>query len=209
MNNINLYNKTEEPTLMSSSSVTLGYSGKVTISLCKKDKILQTKVYHNAGCSSLFKFVALCLQGEYMRAEKYRPCKIQLFNNTSDSPPESLDWSKLKPLTGFIYSNRPATVSTDGEKFSTIIHFLVPAAYIDKTILENNKINQICLYPGAASDATAKDNCSAYFLFVKEDEQADGSTSTVWDALEITNENENNINLIIDWELSITNNGGN
>lgn len=210
MNNVNLYSKTEESTLMSSSSVTLEYSGKVTVSLCKKDKILQTKVYHNAGCSSLFKFIALCLQGDYARADKYRPCRVQLFNNTSEYPPitEDLDWDKMKPLTGFISSNRPATISENNGNYSTTIHFLVPAVYINKKILENNKINQICLYPGVVSDTTIEDNCSAYFLFVKEEEQTDGSTIIKWDALETTNENEN-INLLIDWELSIKNNGGN
>lgn len=208
--NINLYNKTEESTLLGSSSVTLEYFGKVTISLCKKDKILQTKVYHNAGCSSLFKFLALCLQGDYLRAEKYRPCKIQLFNNTSENPPApgNLDWDKMKPLTGFISSNRPASISENNGNFSAIIHFLVPAVYINKNMLEKSKINQICLYPEIISDATAKNNCSAYFLFVKNENQADGKTSTKWDALETTDADEN-INLLIDWELSITNNGGN
>lgn len=209
MNNINLCN-TEESTLTSSSSVTIEYSGKVTISLYKKDKILQKKVYHNAGCSSLFRFVALCLQGDYKRAEKYRPCRVQLFNNTSEYPPvnNSLDWDKMKPLTGFISSNRPAEINESSGNWSATLHFLVPAVYINKKILSNNKINQICLYPRIESDTNIENNCSAYFLFTKEEPQADGSINIEWDALETTNENEN-INLLIDWELSIRNNGGN
>jgi hypothetical protein len=103
----------------------------------------------------------------------------------------------MKPLTGFISSNRPAEINETNGNFSTTLHFLVPAVYINKKILSNNKINQICLYPGIESDFNVENNCSAYFLFTKEEAQADGNINIEWDALETTNENEN-INLLID-----------
>lgn len=202
-NNIIKLNNTEEATLSSSSSATLEYSGKITISWCRQNKILRKKIYHNAGCDLLFKFIALCWKGDYVRAEKYRPVKIQLFNNTMDNIPgsiEEMDWDRVKALTGFITMNRNAEINdeSDGNGFSTTLHFLVPTVYIKKNTTTNT-INQIGLYSNAA---TKKEECSAYFLCVDADNPAE------WAPLETQNEDEN-INLIIDWELSIKNSGGN
>jgi hypothetical protein len=60
------------------------------------------------------------------------------------------------------------------------------------------EINQICLY---STKELIDKNCSAYFLFTSEDGKS-------WAGLS-TEDLAENLNVLIDWEMSIMNAGGN
>lgn len=202
-------NSVESTTLNSASTAALNYSGKIKISYCKGNKVLKSKTYSNAGCGPLFKFVAHCLQGDYRMAEKYRPTKIKLFNNTS-SDPSDWAWKDIKAITNFVSTNTTSDIAVINDEngkiigYKTILHFLVPAVLIDKSNINSvfdTYINQICLYSAKELD---EEKCSAYFLLTKTDEE----NNLEWDGLKIQDIAEN-INILIDWEMSIKNGGGN
>lgn len=195
--------------LSSSSSATLNYTGKVKISFCNGSKVFKSKTYSNNGCGPLFKFIAQCLQGEYKQAEKTRPTKVKLFYNTATSPVVNWHDSSIRVATNFITSNAPADIAvikdyTTGQisGYKTILHFLIPAVFVDTSSVNDTfEINQICLYP--AKEFT-DENCSAYFLFTETDEEG----TVTWAGLS-TEDLVENMNILIDWEMSITNAGGN
>lgn len=173
------------------------YTGKVTIAFQNKQKkTLSSKTYHNAGCGPLFKFMALCLQGNYKQAEKLRPNRIKLFYNSSLSPSDSTptDTDSLA-LTSYVSSNRPAEINTNSDENSyyTTFHFLVPAVYLMSSLSsdEGLSINQIAIYPETT------DSCSAYFNLID-------SENNEWDPIKLEDLDEN-INIIIDWQMSIMN----
>ena len=210
----NKNNTAEEAAKYDSSSAELSYIGKINIQFCDGNKILKRRTYYNNGCGPLFKFVAHCLQGDYSQAEKIRPNKIKLFSNNSTEV--KLDWTKTKSVSGFVTSNAPADIDVikDDNKniigYKAILHFLVPAAFVDsKNIQEEDTnaqvkkgsgINQIGLYSTKETDDKKP---SAYFLFKKTENEVD-----IWDGLQ-TDDLSENINILIDWEMSIKNGGGN
>ena len=206
-------NKVEQAANISSSSASLNYTGKVSVKFCKGNKVLKSKTYSNNGCGPLFKFIAQCLQGEYRQAEKLRPNKIKLFSNTSEEV--KLSWNETtKAVTGFVTSNSPADIDVikNGSEiigYKTILHFLVPAVYVDSSKFNDDKqkfgITQLCLYSTKETDDA---KCSAYFLFTNKETDDAGNEVEVWDGLS-TNDTDENVNLLIDWEMSIKNNGGN
>lgn len=58
----------------------IGYEGKVTVAVMRgKNKIKEHEI-KNAGCKSLFRFIAKTLCGEF--ATSLRPCKIRLFGKS-------------------------------------------------------------------------------------------------------------------------------
>lgn len=212
-------NKTDSTIQNSASVANLNYSGKIKINLCKGKKVLKSKTYSNNGCGPLFKFIAQCLQGNYRQAEKLRPNKIQLYSNLATRP-DSANYfgDDVHPITGFVTSNSPADIGEirNGEHiigFKTVLHFLVPAVYIDKESLKNpddiNKpfsINQISLYSTKEYNIS---NCSAFFYLTKEIKEttAEGSEEVIgvdWDGIGYDDLSEN-LNLLIDWEMSIEN----
>ena len=209
INNDQQKNKADSTNLNSASAATLEYSGKIKVSYCKGNKVVKSKTYSNTGCGPLFKFIALSLQGDYRMAEKYRPVKVKLFNNLA-SHPENWSWDVVKPITNFITTTTTSDIAQISDEdgkiigYKTILHFLVPAVLVDKSSISNNinsYINQICLYSGKELN---EQNCSAYFLLTDVDD--DGNL--VWDGLDVQDIAEN-INILIDWEMSIKNNGGN
>lgn len=180
-----------------SSSQHIGYSGKVTITLQKGKTVLSKQVFHNSGSTLLFRFFSYSLAGQYKEAEKYRPSKIKLFSNKS-----SLAEAKLTPmkdvieLSDFLTDTGAPMITTDNvvNNSSTTFHFIVPNSFI-YSLVSQHKINQICLY---SADETDRERYLAYFLITDE-------FNLNWSPIEVANDN---INLIIDWEM-VTQNGGN
>ena len=69
---------TIEETINNKVSSTTGgirYTGNITVSIQRGNKIISTKQYHNNGTALLFKFIANCLAGNYYY--KARPCRIR------------------------------------------------------------------------------------------------------------------------------------
>ena len=62
-------------------TISIGYSGKVKVTVVDDRKVVSRNVGHNAGGQPLFQFLAQCLCGNYENAEQSQPLKIRLFYN--------------------------------------------------------------------------------------------------------------------------------
>ena len=75
-------NKKENPEIVKKQdTISVGYSGKVTVTVVDDRKVVSRKVGHNAGGQPLFLFLAQCLCGNYKNTEPLQPLKIRLFYN--------------------------------------------------------------------------------------------------------------------------------
>ena len=75
-------NKKENPDVVKKQdTVSIGYSGKVTVTVVDDRKVVSRKVGHNAGGQPLFQFLAQCLCGNYENTKPLQPLKIRLFYN--------------------------------------------------------------------------------------------------------------------------------
>ena len=79
-------NKKENPEIVKKQdTISIGYSGKVTVTVVDDRKVVSRKVGHNAGGQPLFQFLAQCLCGNYENTKPLQPLKIKLFyNNAKD-----------------------------------------------------------------------------------------------------------------------------
>ena len=195
-------------------TISIGYSGKVKVTVVDDRKVVSRKVGHNAGGQPLFKFLAQCLCGNYENAKTSQPLKIKLFYNKTETETVAeatkniQDWVKsegdftnITSASNFIFVNAPGTpeeikitdkqgnlVAKNGYK--AILHFRVPFAFVTQ-----DEVNQICLY---AQDENNDKKYSAYYLFkdIKDEKKL---------APIKVNNQQVSYNLIIEWELSIAN----
>ena len=195
-------------------TISIGYSGKVKVTVVDDRKVVSRKVGHNAGGQPLFKFLAQCLCGNYENAKTSQPLKIKLFYNKTETETVAeatkniQDWVKsegdftnITSASNFIFVNGPSTpeeikitdengnlVAKNGYK--AILHFRVPFAFVTQ-----DEVNQICLY---AQDENNDKKYSAYYLFkdIKDEKKL---------APIKVNNQQASYNLIIEWELSIAN----
>ena len=79
----------------------LGYSGKIKLSIKSGKTTIATRNYTNHGTTELFRFLCLCLAGQYRAADTIRPTKIKLFKS-SDDPTTSVVGVQA---SGFITNN--------------------------------------------------------------------------------------------------------
>ena len=195
-------------------TISIGYSGKVKVTVVDGRKVVSRKVGHNAGGQPLFKFLAQCLCGNYENAKTSQPLKIKLFYNKTETETVAeatkniQDWVKsegdftnITSASNFIFVNGPSTpeeikitdengnlVAKNGYK--AILHFRVPFAFVTQ-----NKVNQICLYAQSENDDK---KYSAYYLF------KDSKNKEKLAPIKVNNQ-QASYNLIIEWELSIAN----
>ena len=79
-------NKKENPEIVKKQdTISVGYSGKVTVTVVDDRKVVSRKVGHNAGGQPLFLFLAQCLCGNYKNTEPLQPLKIKLFYNKAET----------------------------------------------------------------------------------------------------------------------------
>lgn len=201
-------NKKENPEIVKKQdTISVGYSGKVKVTVVDDRKVVSRKVGHNAGGQPLFLFLAQCLCGNYENTKTLQPLKIKLFyNNATDVAGATINinnWvssegpsTDVTGVSNFIFVNTAGTteeIGTGSNKngYKAILHFRVPFSFITTY----NQINQICLYAQNESDDK---NYSAYYLFT------DSTDVTKLAPIEVNNQ-QASYNLIIEWELSISN----
>ena len=205
-------NKKENPEIVKKQdTISVGYSGKVTVTVVDDRKVVSRKVGHNAGGQPLFQFLAQCLCGNYENTKPLQPLKIKLFYNkatdTTAATANINNWvgsdsnTSIEEASNFIFVNAPGTpeeikitdkqgnlVAKNGYK--AILHFRVPFAFVTK-----NEVNQICLY---AQNENDDKKYSAYYLFKDSKDEKKLAPIKV-------NNQQASYNLIIEWELSISN----
>lgn len=187
----------------------LGYKGIIKASIIQNNRILSTKVYHNSGCLSLFKFIGYCLAGEFDAAKVLRPYKIKLFCNGYTYAEADLNKRFLPSATNnliveaspFITTNTDAVVESteetvDSATCSTTLHFRIPYAFINTAITSGNNsgVNEAIIY-------NSKDEPCAYFLFLN-------SEGNDWKNILSETSAKASYTLIIDWTMKISNNTG-
>ena len=200
-------NKKENPdAVKKQDTISVGYSGKVKVTVVDDRKVVSRKVGHNAGGQPLFQFLAQCLCGNYENAEQSQPLKIKLFYNEAETKTNAIRnieaWvgsasnTSIEEASNFIFVNAPSVPEEiEDEKgnkngYKAILHFRVPFSFVTR-----NKINQICLY--AQNEIDSK-KYSAYYLFT------DSTDAEKLAPIEVNNQ-QASYSLIIEWELSIAN----
>ena len=205
-------NKKENPEIVKKQdTISVGYSGKVTVTVVDDRKVVSRKVGHNAGGQPLFQFLAQCLCGNYENTKPLQPLKIRLFYNkatdTTAATTNINNWvgsdsnTSIEEASNFIFVNTPSATEeikiTDKQGnlvakngYKAIMHFRVPFSFVT-----HNEINQICLYAQNESDPK---RYSAYYLFT------DSTDAEKLAPIEVNNQ-QASYNLIIEWELSISN----
>ena len=143
-------NKEENTELVKKQdTISVGYSGKVKVTVVDDRKVVSRKVGHNAGGQPLFLFLAQCLCGNYENAKTSQPLKIKLFYNDAKDVDIATDnieaWAssgsssseKVTSASNFIFVNGPSTPEereiTDKNTnnktkngYKAILHFRVP-----------------------------------------------------------------------------------
>lgn len=205
-------NKKENPEIVKKQdTISVGYSGKVKVTVVDDRKVVSRKVGHNAGGQPLFLFLAQCLCGNYENTKPSQPLKIRLFYNKATDITAATtninNWvgsdsnTSIEEASNFIFVNAPSATEeikiTDKQGnlvakngYKAILHFRVPFSFVTR-----NEINQICLY---AQDESDPKRYSAYYLFTD-------STDVEKLAPIKVNNQQASYNLIIEWELSIAN----
>ena len=202
-------NKKENPdAVKKQDTISVGYSGKVKVTVVDDRKVVSRKVGHNAGGQPLFLFLAQCLCGNYKNAEQSQPLKIKLFYNKTETETkteatanieawvDSASNTSIEEASNFIFVNAPSvTEEIKDEKgnkngYKAILHFRVPFSFVTK-----DTVNQICLY---AQNEIDPKKYSAYYLFT------DSTDAEKLAPIKVNNQ-QASYNLIIEWELSIAN----
>ena len=183
-------------TKQKNSNVNLNYSGEITLKIQKNGKIISTKKYHNAGTNELWKFISYCVAGKYQSAENLRPQYIRLFKNNNE-PGGGLNTTDIYTASQIVLMNTSGAPQKWIEDstivgYKTILHFLIPFTFITE-----ETVNEVRIYSKINRDSI--NDCSAYFQFTKTI-----SDILEWDPIEVS-DNFGNYNLIIDWEMRISN----
>ena len=170
---------------------TISYQGTVKISIKDKNKIIKTFEYHNNGTDELFKFLCLCIGGDYKATDRLRPFKIKLFDR-NDPYSRGIAPKTDLAVSGLVSVNKPATYNLTENKIAVTLHFLIPYSNISGT-----QVCQMCLYGKEyGNDDITK--FSAYYYLTDENNMD-------WNPIIIDNNRKANYSLIIDWTLAFTN----
>ena len=192
-------------------TISVGYSGKVTVTVVDDRKVVSRKVGHNAGGQPLFQFLAQCLCGNYENTKPLQPLKIKLFYNNATNENDAItniqnwvksegDFTSIVSASNFIFVNVAGATEEikdeEGNKngYKAILHFRVPFSFVT-----HDEINQICLY---AQNESNDKNYSAYYLFTADKVDSTGTKKLA--PIKVNNQ-QASYNLIIEWELSISN----
>ena len=205
-------NKNENPeAVKKQDTISVGYSGKVKVTVVDDRKVVSRNVGHNAGGQPLFQFLAQCLCGNYENTKPLQPLKIKLFYNKAETVADAItsiqnwvksegDFTSVVSASNFIFVNAPGATEEiadeEGNKngYKAILHFRVPFSFVTHT-----EINQICLYAQNESDDK---KYSAYYLFTTDKVDSAGTKKLA--PIKVNNQ-QTSYNLIIEWELSISN----
>ena len=162
----------------------LSYTGTVTLSQYSNNKKIPIKQIKNSGGNSLFNFLSNCLIGDIDTAYYERPTKIMLlYTEEGDSASDMI----VKPVSGFIhFLTQPERVYTDTSMASSTVcySFVIPM-----DIIESTNFNSIGLYADMATELDAAN--FAALCKVDNISRMQLSSSV----------------LLVDWRLTITNNG--
>lgn len=185
---------TPETTSVSKSNTGISYSGRVTISIVNGNKVISKKQYHNAGTVYLFKFLCECLADQADGLD--RPCKIRLFSTDEGDAPDNPHWNAdTVASAAILYDNTPVPARDpsggDSNKYMVSYHFRIPYAYITRS-----DIAKIALYSSRNADRYSE--MSAYFCIVD-------SRTGDYAPIEMPVSAFNNYSIIIEWDMSITN----
>lgn len=210
----------EQNKTIKNSSKSIAYSGNVTVKVVDKKgkQIGKTKKFKNSGRWPLFQFFTTCLAGDFNNAEPLRPKYIDLFHadesggavpqitDGTDSPKMSAyaNEDNRRTLVTYAFNSTPKPettktgVSNNQLGSSKITYsFLIPFSHIDN----KDDINMVCMYNKENITAFNYSEPSAFFFITEED----GENKKLGSLLE--GSSKNNYNLIIEWVLTIKNEG--
>lgn len=167
----------------------VGYSGKVTLSIQEGNKILKTQEFNNSGTSHLFSFFAHCLMGNFDEASLYRPTKIRLLKVNIDESTGAE--TSAEDASGLIYlRSRPERIYNPKTQGETVkLSFMVP-----RTMISAVGFNRIGLYPHFASIEDIYDYSAYCDLSGNEDLGVESYNA--WTLSSV---------LLVDWELTVSN----
>ena len=179
----------------------IGYQGKVTLTLKRKNTVVWTKTSHNEGKQDLFRFICLCLKGSYNTANVLKPNSIYLVNNqNSIDNPDSNPSQSIKVSQNIGIYGVPEEDTLEGEEmknkdaYQITFHFLVPysAILINTGAIDTIEFNQINLI--------TKDGILLARYFLTKEGQWDPQTITTRDLAR-------GFTLLVDWTLIFGNEG--
>lgn len=163
---------------------TLIYTGIVTLSQYRCGKKIKVAQVHNTGGNPLFNFLADCLIGDFAIANISRPTKVMLLIKTTEDD-GSLSYSAK---SGFIYLlSTPEKVYTT-ESTKVRYSFIIPKDNFMEIPTEAEKELGLGLYADDATDENLEK--FAAFCSLKD----------------VKNLNAAANNLVVDWDLVISNN---
>lgn len=184
----------------------IGYAGNVTVSILAGNKVISKNTYKNNGSKRLFYFLALCINGEFVTAENYRPFYImpfQLKESEIRTPAELRAVISAGQNITTIFDQAGASkisISQDGftEPLTSEnaghakLFFRIPYSFLKK-----QEMHAFCLYDKNSS--ADLDSYSAYYFLTKLNPE----NQEEWNVLEINQ--EKNYNLVIEWDMQVNN----
>ena len=193
--------------IITQGSQGIGYQGKISIKIMRRNKVVKTLHYHNKGLLQLFKFIGYALAGTPI--ENLRPCKIKLYTFQGKAPKlSSFNWKSSfsgesgavipEDVSPFIIYDTTPTVKAIPENVlgqvdscEVTYHFRIPFS-----LISSNEIYMVGLY-GQNTYSSNNGEACAYFLYTND-------AGTDWDPLTLSDVT-GNYSLIIDWTLTIMN----
>jgi hypothetical protein len=171
-------------------SDSLGYEGKVTLTLKSNNRVLKSKTYKNKGTAQLFKFLGYCLIDSYEDAKNLLPAKLLLLYNHAEYRAEATPTNVDQRSTWQTFAKMPTIISeNESEQVKVVYSFEIPRAAIDE-----RGFNQIALYGAGIEDF--RDFSAFYYLVDDIDEKLKTESVQGWSTTTI---------LLIEWELSLSN----
>ena len=199
----------------------LKYSGHITITYKKGNRVLKVEKYKNAGRWPLFYFLNNALKGDYSLADKWRPKFILLFNAADEGAqiPEINDTgvesnkigsyandNKKRSFTPILYSEDPVINKVENQGIgsgSLTYKFVIPFTHIDTS---KGAINLIGIYSSEQISTKKYDEPSMYFFVSKINDAGD---TVLGNINSVTSGNKDaEYNVFIEWTLNITNDKG-
>lgn len=188
----------ENTTSETEASLGFSYQGRVTISLVNGKTVLSKTTYNNKGGDAMFNYLAQCLMGKLNTG--LQPKYIICAENKAETPAQAYPIqaegkAEVKKYSEKIIMNNVAESVIDGV-YTTTLHFIIPKAYL---ISSSGKINELLLvsdYMNAEGSQVTSPDYSAYYYLVDDKGQ--------WNPTDIK-DISGNTNMIVDWELSVTN----
>lgn len=193
--------------IITQGSQGIGYQGKISIKIMRRNKVVKTLHYHNKGLLQLFKFIGYALAGTPI--ENLRPCKIKLYTFQGNAPQlSSFNWKASfngesgtiipEDVSPFIiYDTTPIVKAVPENTLGQVdscevtYHFRIPFS-----LISSDKIYLVGLY-GQNTYSSNNGECCAYFLYTNDN-------GTDWNPLDLS-DITGNYSLIIDWTLTIMN----